>query len=84
MASRTDVVTTFEPEKIIQPIYTGGDVALDQDGRILVTSLGEDALLTDIDTGVLLARIAGVGDYGTNDCLNVITADFENSSMTRF
>ena len=60
MALRTSTVTTFEPERTIQPIYTGGDVALDQEGRILATCLGEDALLTDLGTGEQLARIEGV------------------------
>lgn len=53
--------TTFEPERTIQPIYTGGDVALDDTGRILATCLGEDVAITDLDTGRLLARIEGVG-----------------------
>lgn len=52
---------TYEVEKVIQPIYTGGDVALDSDGHILATCLGEDALLTNLKTGELLARVEGVG-----------------------
>ena len=60
--ARSTISTTFEPEHIIQPIYTGGDVALSQDGRILATCLGEDAVLTDLATGELLARIDGVRD----------------------
>lgn len=54
------VVTTFDPERTIQPIYTGGDVALDLQGRILATCLGEDALLTDLANGKILVRIDGV------------------------
>ena len=60
MAFRASTVTTFDAERTIQPIYTGGDIALDQEGRILATCLGEDALLTDLDTGEQLARIEGV------------------------
>ena len=62
MFSRSSYTTTFEPERTIQPIYTGGDVVLDKEGRILATCLGEDALLTDLCTGESLARIEGVGD----------------------
>ena len=62
MFSRSSYTTTFEPERTIQPIYTGGDVALDKEGRILATCLGEEALLTDLGTGESLARIEGVGD----------------------
>lgn len=61
MLSRTKFVTTFEPERTIQPLYTGGDVALDQAGRILGTCLDEEALITDLSTGNLLARVEGVG-----------------------
>jgi hypothetical protein len=53
--------TTFEAEHTISPIYTGGSVALEQSGRILATTLGEDALLTDLNTGRQLAKIEGVG-----------------------
>ncbi|KAG7002131.1 hypothetical protein G7Y79_00028g061520 [Physcia stellaris] len=58
--------TTFEPERTIQPIYTGGDVALDDTGRILATCLGEDVAITDLDTGRLLARIEGDGEVVTS------------------
>jgi hypothetical protein len=60
MANKAPYQTTFEPENVIQPIYTGGSVALDQSGRILATTLGEDALLTDLNTGRQLAKIEGV------------------------
>ena len=60
MANKAPYKTTLEPEHTIQPIYTGGTVALDQSGRILATTLGEDALLTDLNTGKQLAKIEGV------------------------
>lgn len=53
-------MTTFEAENIIQPTYTGGDVAVDLENRILATCLGEEALLTDLNSTQLLARIEGV------------------------
>ena len=62
MFSRANFTTTFEPERTIQPIYTGGDVALDSEGRILATCLDEEALLTDLGSGELLARLEGVGE----------------------
>lgn len=61
MASRNNVLTTFEPDRIIQPIYTGGDVALDRNARVLATCLGDEAVLTDLDSGQTLARLEGVG-----------------------
>lgn len=61
MPSKASTTTTFEVERVIQPIYTGGDVALDKSGRILATCLGEEALITDLNNGDLLVRVEGVG-----------------------
>jgi hypothetical protein len=60
MAYKAEYKTTFEPNHVIQPIYTGGSVTLSQDGRILASCVGEDALLSDLATGEHLARIEGV------------------------
>jgi len=60
MANKSAYRTTYEAQRVIQPIYTGGSVALDSSGRILATCLGEDALITDLNTGKQLARIEGV------------------------
>lgn len=60
MAYKADFKTTFEANRVIQPIYTGGSVALSRNGRILASTLGEEALLTDLNTGAHLARIEGV------------------------
>ncbi|KAK5111573.1 hypothetical protein LTR62_004869 [Meristemomyces frigidus] len=62
MVLKADYKTTFEPARVIQPIYTGGAVALSEDGRLLATTLGEDALVTDLNTGAHLARIEGDGE----------------------
>lgn len=63
MAYKAEFKTTFEPSKIIQPIYTGGSVALSQDGRVLAACVGEDVLLSDLSTGAHLARIEGVSSW---------------------
>ena len=60
MTARITPQTTFDVEKVIQPIYTGGDVATDHEARILASCLGEEAVLTDLATGETLARIEGV------------------------
>lgn len=60
MAQHIEGTTTFEIERVIEPIYEGGDVRLGEDGRILATCLGEDVLLVDLNTGNRLARISGV------------------------
>ncbi|KAI9821604.1 MAG: U3 small nucleolar RNA-associated protein 13 [Thelocarpon impressellum] len=66
MLSKTAVQPTFEAQRTIQPIYTGGSVALDQTGRVLATCVGEDALLSDLETGEQLARIEGDGEVLTS------------------
>lgn len=56
----SNLKTTFEVQKIIQPFYTGGKVALDKDSRFLVTTLDEDVLIVDYESGDELARVEGV------------------------
>ncbi|PSK55265.1 hypothetical protein B9Z65_2654 [Elsinoe australis] len=65
MALKADFRTTFEPRHVIEPIYTGGSVALSQDGQVLATCLGEEVLLSNLTTGEHLARIDGDGDIVT-------------------
>lgn len=60
MAYKAEDKTTFERSRVIQPIYTGGAVSLREDGSILASSIGEEALLTDLNTGAHLARLEGV------------------------
>jgi U3 small nucleolar RNA-associated protein 13 len=61
MDSSAQLKTTFEPESVIQPIFTRGNVALSRDGRILASCVEEDTVLTDLQTGAELAKIEGVG-----------------------
>ena len=60
MAARSGQQIMFEAGKVIQPIYTGGDVGIDKHGQVLATCLGDEALLTDLSGGNTLARIEGV------------------------
>ena len=60
MATRLESATTFEPEHVIEPIYTGGTVGLSDDGVVLATCSGEEILLTNLATGRRLANIEGV------------------------
>ncbi|KAJ4344239.1 U3 small nucleolar RNA-associated protein 13 [Ascochyta clinopodiicola] len=66
MAQRTTVKTTYEVERTLQPIYSGGSIALSEDGRILAACLGEEALLTDLSTGRELGRTEGDGEAITS------------------
>jgi U3 small nucleolar RNA-associated protein 13 len=58
--SKAVVKTTFEASRTLRPIYTGGSTALDASGRLLVTCVGEDALIVDLETGDQLASLEGV------------------------
>ncbi|EPS43116.1 hypothetical protein H072_2904 [Dactylellina haptotyla CBS 200.50] len=51
--------TSFEIVKTLQSFYTGGKCALSADGRILVSTLDEDVILTNMETGQELVRIEG-------------------------
>lgn len=62
MANRQTTTTTFEVSNVIQPIYTGGSVGLDDGARILASTMGEDAVLTEINTGKHLTTIEGDGE----------------------
>lgn len=52
--------TTFEASRTLRPIYTGGSTSLDASGRILLTCVGEDALIVNLETGDQLASLEGV------------------------
>ena len=73
MAQRPQTRTTFEPAKVIQPIYTRGNVALDQSGRILASCLDEDVVLSDLRTGAELTRIEGVCSPLRGVVLSILT-----------
>lgn len=58
--SKAIVKTTFEASRTLRPIYTGGSTALDASGRILLSCVGEDALIVDLETGNQLTSLEGV------------------------
>jgi len=72
MATRVALKTTFEADKVIQPVFTGGSVGLDNTSRILATTLGEDAVLTDLNSGRRLALVEGDGEViSTLTCMSL-------------
>ncbi|KAM0254355.1 hypothetical protein ACHAQJ_006887 [Trichoderma viride] len=62
MATKQPLKTTFDVERVIRPIYTGGSVSIDNKAQILATTLGEDAILTNPTNGKHLAQIEGDGE----------------------
>ncbi|KAJ5501382.1 Small-subunit processome Utp13 [Penicillium expansum] len=63
--SKAIVKTTFEASRTLRPIYTGGSTALDASGRILLSCVGEDALIVDLETGNQLTSLEGDGEIVT-------------------
>ncbi|KAL5604149.1 hypothetical protein BROUX41_002136 [Berkeleyomyces rouxiae] len=59
MATKQPLKTTFDVDKVLQPVFTGGAVSIDDDASILATVLEEDVVLTNPATGQNLARIEG-------------------------
>jgi hypothetical protein len=57
------VVLSFKKARTIAPLYTGGPVSITQNGLWLVTCVGEQALLTDLQHGTEICRFAGVPYY---------------------
>jgi U3 small nucleolar RNA-associated protein 13 len=51
---------SFKKARTIAPLYTGGPVAITQNGLWLVTCVGEQALLTDLQSGAGICRFSGV------------------------
>ncbi|KAJ5647141.1 hypothetical protein N7490_003513 [Penicillium lividum] len=64
--SKAVVKTTFEASRTLRPIYTGGSTALDASGRILLSCVGEDALIVNLETGDQLASLEGDGEIITS------------------
>ncbi|BGP48858.1 U3 small nucleolar RNA-associated protein 13 [Rhodotorula kratochvilovae] len=56
---RPRMKTTFKEYKSYQPIHTGGKATLSADGSWLVSTLNEQALVTDIETGEQVQELKG-------------------------
>ncbi|WVF70856.1 hypothetical protein IAT40_005650 [Kwoniella sp. CBS 6097] len=58
--SRRALKTSFRASpRSIRPIYTGGPVVLTKDGQWLITTMGEEVLVTDVKSGLAIARVRG-------------------------
>ncbi|THG98544.1 hypothetical protein EW026_g3660 [Hermanssonia centrifuga] len=62
--------TAFKKARVIAPLYTGGPVAVTQDGNRLVTCVGEEAVLTDVSAGQEICRFAGDTESITSLCIS--------------
>ncbi|KAI1254288.1 hypothetical protein MGN70_004685 [Eutypa lata] len=62
MANKSPFKTTFDAAEVLRPIFTGGSVALENGAKVLATTLGEDAILTDLKSGKFITKIEGDGE----------------------
>ncbi|KAG8925792.1 U3 small nucleolar RNA-associated protein 13 [Tulasnella sp. 418] len=51
--------TSFKKSKVIAPLHTGGPIAVTSDGKRLITCVGTEALLVDVDTSSEICRFKG-------------------------
>ncbi|CAG9949417.1 unnamed protein product [Clonostachys rosea f. rosea IK726] len=54
--------TTFDVGRVLRPIFTGGSVSIDNDARILATTISEDVILTEPGSGKHLGSIEGTSN----------------------
>ncbi|WVQ85499.1 hypothetical protein IAT38_007664 [Cryptococcus sp. DSM 104549] len=59
-SSKRALKTSFRASpRSLRPIYTGGPVLLTRDGQWLMTTMGEEVLITEVTSGLAIARIRG-------------------------
>ncbi|WWD18110.1 hypothetical protein CI109_102559 [Kwoniella shandongensis] len=59
-SSRKALKTSFRASpRSLRPIYTGGPVLLTKDGQWLISTMGEEVLVTEVKTGLAIARVRG-------------------------
>lgn len=51
---------SFKSVKTIESIYTGGKVVITDDAKHLITTLNEDIIVTELDTGKQVYELEGV------------------------
>lgn len=74
MATKQPLKTTFDVDRVIRPIFTGGSVSIDNDAQILATTIGEEAILTNPTNGRHLGQIEGVrGSIARNGKWQLLT-----------
>ncbi|KAJ3789252.1 U3 small nucleolar RNA-associated protein [Lentinula aff. detonsa] len=57
--TRPKLRTAFKNARKISPLYTSGPVAVTPDGQKIVTCVGEEILLTDVNSGTEICRFLG-------------------------
>ncbi|KAH7923241.1 U3 small nucleolar RNA-associated protein [Leucogyrophana mollusca] len=66
---RPKLKTVYKKARTIAPLHTSGPVAIVSDGSKVVTCVAEDALLTDVVTGIQICRFVGDTQSITSLCV---------------
>ncbi|ORX54859.1 WD40 repeat-like protein [Piromyces finnis] len=61
--------TNFIPSKVIETIYTGGKIQITSDEKYLITSLGEDVNVIDLETNDVVHQLEGNADTVSCFCV---------------
>ncbi|KAI0348291.1 U3 small nucleolar RNA-associated protein [Trametopsis cervina] len=68
--AKSKLKTAFKKARVVAPLYTGGPVAVTPDGNRLVTCVGEEAILTDVQEGREICRFVGDTESITSMCIS--------------
>ncbi|KAH7104933.1 WD40 repeat-like protein [Auriculariales sp. MPI-PUGE-AT-0066] len=74
MASTSHLKTSFRKARALGPIYTGGPLAVDQDGYRVVSTVGDELILTDVSTGERICLFATDGEAPSSIALCASTS----------
>ncbi|GAA5808876.1 hypothetical protein MFLAVUS_002275 [Mucor flavus] len=58
-SSKLLLKTSFKSIKTIESIYTGGKVVITDDAKLLISTLDEDIMVTELETGKLVHKLEG-------------------------
>lgn len=68
------IVSSFKATRTYEPIHTGGKVVQSGDGSWLVSTLNEQALVTEVETGIKVQELKGVSHAGLRYALLQLTS----------
>ncbi|EJD54407.1 WD40 repeat-like protein [Auricularia subglabra TFB-10046 SS5] len=66
--------TAFRKKRVVGPLYTGGPLAVDRDGKRIVSAIGDDVFLTDVATGQRICQFQTDGEPPSSLALTAATS----------
>ncbi|KAI9203824.1 WD40-repeat-containing domain protein [Polychytrium aggregatum] len=65
MSEPVHLKSSFDIEKSLEEIYTGGKVVVTKDNKTLITTIGEDVRIMDLESGQIVHTLEGEADVVT-------------------